>query len=139
MKLDKLRYDVTIAIASYGVNDHIGAEGLIEEGETPMEAFLKLKSEVDAMARIAYPHLYANGSKVKFTTETLEIPAIPRLKEQDLPKDDFSLLDKIKNSDNVKELKSWNILIQVKKGEEKSVLLKEYDKKMVELNKKETA
>jgi hypothetical protein len=70
MKIDRLRYDVTIPIAAYGINDHIGAEAIVELTEDPTQAFMQLKSQVDAMARAAYPHLYANGMKINSNLDT---------------------------------------------------------------------
>jgi hypothetical protein len=142
MKIDRLRYDVTIAIAAYGVNDHIGAEAIVELVEDPMKAFEQLKAQVDAMARAAYPHLYANGSKFRVEVpygvaeNTIEIPIIPSKREVE---QEEAILDKILHSETIKELKSWKILITVEKDPNKKFELNSaYDMKMEELTQKET-
>jgi hypothetical protein len=137
MSQKTITYIKTFQVGQFNF-DKIGIEYSFDLGEPDEACILELSQRVDAMAKKLYPWVFTIDGSVVAAGDTIEIPIIPKKKEEP-PEDSFSLLDKIKNSTNPKELKSWELLIKVEKDKEKKRELQEaYDKKMDELTNKET-
>jgi hypothetical protein len=98
-----------------------------------------LEKRIEAQARRKYPHIFANKNDSRIEIYGLpygvtEPSPPPIVIEKEAPEENISLLDRINNSTNTKELKSWELLIKVEKdAKKKSELQSAYDKKMDEL------
>ena len=148
MKIEKISYQVTIPVQSF-VYDKIGVEASVDsDSEDISECFDQLKRTADGLCRQAYPHLYSNGGSINsirvsvpygMAEDSIEIPlTLPRQDPE--PEENISLLDRIKNSANVRELEGWRLLVSIEKDEKKkSELQSAYDKKMGELKQKQNA
>jgi hypothetical protein len=119
--------------------DKIGLEETFPSDKSDAECILELSRRIDAMAKEVYPWVFANGGTIKVTIpygmaeNDIEIPVTPPRQDPE-PEENISLLDRINNSTNAKELKSWELLIKVEKdAKKKAELQSAYDKKMDEL------
>ena len=134
MKIEKITYQVTVPVASFQY-DKIGVEASVDsDSEDISECFDQLKRTADGLCRQAYPHLYVQP-KTYDVVPDINIDwgeaGVNRPEEEE----NISLLDRINNSTNAKELKSWELLIKVEKDNTKKQVLQDaYNIKMAALN-----